>query len=81
MFTLKNDGAGHDDPEGISSCCWCAPENFYWSEDGEKITREEAEEMFWKDQSWSEDQAYEYYFKESGLPVPSYEPHKNGPHP
>lgn len=79
MFTIKNDIGWHqlDKP----NCAWCHPEEFYWHETGKKMSRAAAEREFWKE--WHRDiECYlELYFSEFGLPVPPYEPDKNGSHP
>jgi hypothetical protein len=80
MFTIKNDIAWHLDNE--PNCAWCHPEEYYWDpETDKKVTRERAEQLFWEEFNKDKEYFVELYFTEFGLPVPPYEPHKNGPHP
>lgn len=83
MFDVKNDLGAHEyvDDDGKPSCSWCHPEQYYWGPRGGKTTRATAERMWWADQQYVWEGAYTEFFDESNLPRPTYEPHKNGPHP
>ena len=75
MFTFKVD---HN--YGEEHCGWCRPEEFYWDDEGNPVSRKRAEEMWWKD--YYESVRYscsEYIGVDQLLPTP--DPDKIGPHP
>ncbi len=70
IFSLKS-----DDPGMCCSCVLCSPETYYGG------SSEEAHKIWLEDTKSDYDAHYRLYFTDDGLPVPPYEPDKNGAHP